>query len=140
MAPTDDEKFQDALKIFDTQTGEATQFWFAAAALNEVAIVNADTLTALNVTPSFWITARVAMEYQAILSVGKIFGPRKTNPYNIDYLFQVVTECLPTLFSKDALAARKRHGSPNADEWLPQYMEHVHVPNEQEIRDLAKLA
>jgi hypothetical protein len=108
LTPIDDLKFENALKIFEMQTAEATQFWFAAAAMNEVATANPDTLTALNVTPSFWITARVAMEYQAILSVGKIFGPRKTNPYNIDSLFEVLRECLSTVFSKESLAARKR--------------------------------
>ena len=40
--------------------------------MNEVAIVNTDTLTTLNVTPSFWITPRVAMEYQAMLPIGTI--------------------------------------------------------------------
>jgi hypothetical protein len=111
---TQDQEFEAALQIFESQVGEATQFWFAAAAMNEVARRNIDTLKALNVTPSFWVTARVAMEYQSILTVGKIFGPRKTNPSNIDSLFQVLREKRNAVFSKDALAARKRGLSDNA--------------------------
>jgi len=126
--PALDQKFQRVLKIFETQVAETTQFWFAAATMNEVAKRNPDTLSALNLTPSFWITARVAMEYQAILTAAKIFGPRKTNPHNIDYLFQVLRETRAGLFSKDMLEARKRHGSPKADEWIGDYIKCAHVP------------
>ena len=106
--------------------------------MNEVAKRNIDTLNALNLTPSFWVTARVAMEYQAILTAAKIFGPRKTNPHNIDYLFQVVRETRAAVFSKDALEARKRHGSANAVEWIGDYMKGVYVPTAQ-ARDVNRL-
>src|SRR3954470_24346813 len=117
-----DQRFAEALKIFETQVAETTQFWFAAATMNEVARRDTDTLSALNLTPSFWITARVAMEYQAILTAAKIFGPRKTNPHNIDFLFEAVRGRRLDTFSKEALEARKRQGSPNADEWIGDYM------------------
>jgi len=138
--PPADQTFENALKIFETQVGEATQFWFAASAMNEIAIANPDTLTALNVTPSFWLTARVGMENQAILSVGKIFGPRKTNPYNIDSLFDVLRDSVSTVFSRESLAARKRRMSSNADEWLPQFMQRIHVPDLQDINGLHALS
>jgi hypothetical protein len=135
-----DQKFEEALKIFETQVAETTQFWFAASTMNEVAKRNTDTLNALNLTPSFWITARVAMEYQAILTAAKIFGPRKTNPHNIDYLFQVVRETRVGVFSKNRLEARKRHGSPNADEWIGDYMKGVYVPTARDVNRLHELS
>ena len=46
--PALDQKFQRVLKIFETQVTETTQFWFAAATMNEVAKRNPDTLSALN--------------------------------------------------------------------------------------------
>jgi hypothetical protein len=134
--PAADQKFEAALKIFETQVAETTQFWFAAATVNEVAKRDADTLNALNLTPSFWITARVAMEYQAILTSAKIFGPRKTNPHNIDFLFQVVRETRGAVFSKAALEARKRQGSPNAHEWIGDYMKGVYVPKPADVNRL----
>ena len=137
---TPDDKFKAALETFETQIGEATQFWYAAATMNEVAKLNVDTLNALNLTPSFWITARVAMEYQAILTAGKIFGPRKTNPENIDRLFQVLRESRAVVFSKDALTARKRCGSANADEWLTDFMRNVHVPTARDVNRLHGLS
>jgi hypothetical protein len=135
-----DQRFAEALKIFETQVAETTQFWFAAATMNEVARRDTDTLSALNLTPSFWITARVAMEYQAILTAAKIFGPRKTNPHNIDYLFQVVRETRPAVFSKDALEARKREGSANAAEWIGDYMKGVYVPTARDVNRLHELS
>lgn len=138
--PAEDLRFEEALKIFETQVAEATQFWFAASAMNEVANANPDTLKAINFTPSFWITVRVGLENQGILSVAKIYGPRKTNPHNIDSLFDVLRECHLTVFSKESLAARKRRMSQNADEWLPQFMEGVHVPDLEDVNTLHALS
>ena len=138
--PAGDQKFAEALKVFETQVAETTQFWFAAATMNEVAKRDPDTLNALNLTPSFWITARVAMEYQAILTAAKIFGPRRTNPHNIDYVFQVVRDTRAAVFSKDALEARKRHGSANADEWIVDYMKRVHFPTARDVNRLHELS
>ena len=135
-----DRKFAEALKIFETQVAETTQLWFAAATMNEVAKRDTDTLNALNLTPSFWITVRVAMESQAILTAAKIFGPRKTNPYNIDYVFQVVRETRAAVFSKDALEARKRQGSSNAPEWIVEYMKGVYVPTARDVNRLHELS
>jgi hypothetical protein len=131
--PADDQKFENALKTFETQVGEATQYWFAAATMNEVARLDSNTLAALNRTPSFWITARVAMENQAILTAGILYGRRRANPHNIDSLFEVFRAVRAAVFSRDALAARKRQMSDNADEWLPEFMKGVHVPTATDI-------
>src|SRR5262245_43256631 len=136
MSRADDAKFENALNVFHAQVDETTQFWFAAATMNEVAKVNEETLSALNVTPSFWVTVRGAMENQAFLTAAKIFGPRRRNPHNIDFLFQVVREARATVFSKEAIEARKRQGSANADEWISEYMKKVHVPTAAEVNRL----
>ena len=80
------------------------------------------------------------MEHQAILTSAKIFGPRKTNPHNIEFLFQVVRETRVDVFSKNALETRKRKGSPNADEWIREYMKKVHVPTVSEVNRLHELS
>src|SRR2546428_11849917 len=124
---TEEQRFAAVFKTFETQVAEATQFWFAASAMNEVARLNPETLEAINRTPTLWITVRVGLEYQGIISVGKIFGQRRANPHNIDNFFQVLRECSGVVFSEDALAARKRRLSSNADEWLPEYIKDVYV-------------
>jgi hypothetical protein len=140
VASSHDRSFEQALSIFEAQVAETTQFWFAAAAMNETARRNEETLKALNLTPSFWITARVAMEYQAILTAAKIFGPRKTNPHNIDFLFQVLRDTRATVFSKAALEVRKRKGSATADEWIGDYLKRAHVPTTAEVNRLHELS
>ena len=132
-------RFEAAFKIFETQVAETTQFWFAAASMNEVAKLNPDTLATLNRTPTFWVTVRVGLEYQAIITAGKIFGNRRSNPHNIDSLFEVLRQCCSVIFSADALAARKRRGSANADEWLPGYMRRVYVPAVSDVGALYRL-
>lgn len=133
-------RFKAAFKVFETQVAEATQFWFAASAMNETAKVNPDTLKALNKTPTFWITVRVGLEYQGIIAAGKIFGNRSANPHNIDSFFEVLRECCGEVFSAEALEARKRQGSANADEWLPDYMKKVYVPTAEDIGALYKVS
>ena len=134
-----EERFTAAFKTLETQIAETTQFWFAASTINEIAKGNHDTLRALNKTPTFWITVRVGLEYQAIISAGRIFGSRKANPHNIDSFFQVLRECHATVFAPAALEARKRRGSANAEEWLPYYMRRIHVPTIEDVNRLHAL-
>lgn len=42
------------------------------------------------------------------------------------------------MFSKEALAERKRKQSPNADEWLPEYLKTVYVPSSEDFRRLKR--
>jgi hypothetical protein len=114
----EEKRFTEAFKTFETQVAETTQFWLAASTMNEVAKRDPGTLEALNKAPTFWITVRVALEYQAIISAGKIFGNRKANPHNIDSFFQVLRESYAVVFAPAALEARKQQGSANAAEWL----------------------
>ena len=134
-----EERFAEAFKTLETQIAETTQFWFVASAINEIAKGNPDTLRALNKTPTFWITVRAGLTYQAIISAGKIFGSRKANPHNIDSFFQVLRECHAAVFAPAALEARKRRGSANAEEWLPDYMRWIHVPTIEDVNRLHTL-
>ena len=133
-----EERFEAAFKTLETQIAETTQFWFAARAINEIAKSNDDTLMALNETPTFWLTVRVGLEYQGIISAGKIFGNRKKNPHNIDSFFQVLRECHAAVFAPAALEARKRQSSANV-EWLPDYMKSVHVLTSKDVDRLHEL-
>jgi hypothetical protein len=77
---------------------------------------------------------------QAILTAAKIFGPRRTNPHNIDYLFEVVRETRASAFSKEALERRKRHDSPNAEEWIRDYMKRVRILKATDVNRLHQLS
>jgi hypothetical protein len=109
--PAADLKFEHALKTLEWQIAEATHFWFAAAAMNEVARTNPQTEAAINLTPAFWITARLALEQQAIVTVGKIFGPGEATTKNMSSFIRVLHESRQPVFSKGALAALTRSGT-----------------------------
>ena len=132
----EEERFTEAFKTFETQIAETTQFWLVASTMNEVAKRDPDTLEALNKAPTFWITVRVALEYQAMMSAGKIFGNRKANPHNIDSFFQPLRESYAVVFAPAALEARKQQGSANAEEWLSDYMNRVYVPTIDDVNAL----
>lgn len=136
---SEEERFVSVFKIFEQQVADITQFWFAVSAINEVASADTRVATALLKTPAFWNTVRTGLEYQAIVSAGKLFGNRKQNPHNIDSFFAVLEDTFAVVFSAVALENRKRQGSTDTDSWLPEYMKDVFIPNAVDIRALRTL-
>jgi hypothetical protein len=58
-------------------------------AINEL-LKRPPVLNTIQLTPGFWVCVRRALEDQAIVAVGKIFGHRGANPTNIDRFFEVL--------------------------------------------------
>src|SRR4051794_18304198 len=98
--PVADTEFEDALKVFQIQVAEATQFWFASAAINEVARRNKRVLNTLNENPLFWNTVRGGLQSQSLVALGRIFG---TGRKNIDTLMKLTRDRRTVLFSRAAL-------------------------------------
>jgi hypothetical protein len=57
--------------------------------------------------------------------------------HNVDRLLKIAQSNM-VIFSKEALAGRKRRGSANADEWLDEYLRDVYVPNADDFRRLRR--
>src|SRR3954469_10692392 len=113
--------FDERLGIFRRQKAEATRIWFAASAINEVS-KKPETNRMIQRTPGFWITVRGGLERHALICVGKVFD--QTSPYNIDTLLKAAWQAKEAgVFSKAALAARKRRISNLAEEILKNYVE-----------------
>lgn len=136
---TPEQKFERDLKVFSRQVAEATQCWFTRMALNHVAARNQLTLRALNVTPLFWNTVTGALQFTAIVAVGRIFDDSRKSPRTIATLLNLARDNRAVIFSKAALEARKRRGSANADEWIDEYMADVHVPTLEDFNRLGRL-
>jgi hypothetical protein len=130
---TPNAEFLEALTTFETQVVEATKFWFAASAMNECAKLNPDTLKAINLTAGFWLTVKLALEQQAILAVGKIFGAGERTTKNMNSFLRVLEKSRLTVFSKEALAERETR--------MPRGVEvdRAHVPTTEDIRRLGRL-
>lgn len=86
-------------------------------------------------TPLFWNTAMGAFQTAFFITLGRIFDQK--SPHNIDRLLKLAQENRE-IFSKEALANRKRKASPNADEWLPEYLKTSYEPTDKDFRAIRK--
>lgn len=129
MGSAPDQIFLDALDTFDRQVGEVTQFWFVAATINEVARTNRRVFRAFQSSALFWLTVRAGLQYQAIIALGRIFGQRGTNSFNIDSLRDAMF-LNRQIFSRTAFAARGKN---------PELVARVHEPTVQDFRRLSEM-
>jgi hypothetical protein len=121
--------FLEALATFERQIAEATQYWFAAATINEVAKRDRRVFSAFQLTPLVWLTIRGGLEQQAIVALGRVLGQRKANPVNIDSLRDILWKSRQ-IFSRTAFAARAVH---------PDVVVRVHEPKAVDFKRLSRL-
>jgi len=67
------------------------------------------------------------------LPLGRVFDQR--SDYTI-YRLLKLAQANPAVFSKEALAERKRRLAYNADEWLPEYLKTAYEPDTKDFRCL----
>jgi len=130
-----EEQFEHELEIFRTEVESGTQFFYAYLAINDVLSANKAALDAVNKSPLFWKTNVGALQAAFFIALGRVFD-QKPN-HNVDRLLRLAKNNI-SIFSKDALAERKRKVSSNADEWLAEYMKDVYVPTTADFRQLRK--
>lgn len=130
-----EEAFTRELEIFRTEAQVGAQFFYAYLAFNETIGKNKKALNLVNKTPLFWKTSLGAFETSFIIVLGRIFD--QSSKHNIDVLLKLA-ETNIDIFSKPKLAARKRQGSQNADEWLNDYLKSSYEPTIRDFRELRK--
>ena len=135
-ASDDTSVFERELEIFGHEVDTVVQFLFAELAINAVAGRDGRVLAALNRTPLFWRTVAGGLQTAAFVAMGRVFDQR--SPHNIDALIRLAQQ-QRSIFTKAALAERKRGGSSNADEWLSEYLRGVVVPTVADFRRMRKL-
>ena len=128
--------FEIQLELFRTEAQSALQFFYAWDATHAVAAKDKAVFRLLNEAPLFWNTALGALQASALVALGRVFDPDPGN-HSVTRLLALAHANLD-IFSKDALAARKRKLSPNADEWLPEYLETAYVPTREDFRKLKR--
>ena len=129
-------EFKRELEIFRTEGDAAVQFFYTWQTVNAVAGSNQSVHRALNKAPLFWNTSLGALQSATLVTLGRMFDPDPKN-HSITRLLSLAHSNLE-LFSKEALAERKRELSTNADEWLPEYLKGVYVPNSDDFRRLKR--
>lgn len=78
-----------------------------------------------------------ALQLSAMITLGRIFDPNPEN-HSVSRLLSLAQRNLQ-IFSKAALAARKRAESPNADDFLEEYLKGVYEPEPRDIQRLKSL-
>jgi hypothetical protein len=123
--------FEHHLEEFRKEVQGGTQFFYAMQAIHALAAANEKTLKTLNDASLFWNTNIGALQTSFFVTLGRVFDQKSA--YNIDTLVRLAQKNI-TLFSKSALAGRKRAQGSNADEWLPQYLRNAYEPSHDDFR------
>ena len=129
-------EFEIQLELFRTEAQSALQFFYAWDATHAVAAKDKAVFRLLNEAPLFWNTALGALQASALVALGRVFDPNTDN-HSVTRLLTLAHANLD-IFSKDALAARKRKLSSNADEWLPEFLDTAYVPTREDFRKLKR--
>jgi hypothetical protein len=124
------------LEIFRTEGDTAVQFFYAWQTVNAVASTDKAVFRALNKAPLFWNTSLGALQAGTLVTLGRVFDP-KPEHHSVTRLLSIAHGNLD-IFSKEALADRKRELSANADEWIAEYLRDVYVPTGDEFRRLKR--
>ncbi len=129
-------EFSRELEVFRTEGESAIQFFYAWLAVHAVAGEDQRVYRLLNRAPLFWNTALGALQVGSLIALGRVFD-QDPSTHNLDRLLRIAQTNL-SIFSKAALAERKRRGSMNADEWLNNYLRGVYVPRVDDFRRLRR--
>lgn len=130
-------EFRRELEVFRTETETAIQYFYARQAFQLVASQDKRVIDVLNRTPRFWNTSLSALQLSSMITLGRIFDPNPEN-HSVSRLLSLAQRNLQ-IFSKTALAARKRSDSSNADEFLSEYLKSVYEPGPRDIQRLKGL-
>lgn len=128
-----EDKFSHELEVYRTEVQSAIQFLYAYLAVNASLADNKPALKLVNKASLFWRTNIGALQTSFFITLGRVFDQHSA--HNVDQLLKITQENAE-IFSKEALVNRKKSGSPNADEWLVEYMRDVYVPTAADFRRL----
>lgn len=134
--PSPSAEFEAQLELFRTEGESAIQFFYAWDAAHAVAKKNKPVVRLLNQAPLFWNTTLGALQAATFIALGRVFDPDPKN-HSLTRLLALAHGNL-SIFSKEALADRKRKLSENADEWLTEYLKDVYVPSGDDFRRLKR--
>src|SRR3989338_4947410 len=135
--PSPAKDFEAQLELFRTEAESAIQFFYAWQAVHAVAVKDKSVVRLLNQAPLFWNTSLAALQASSLVALGRIFDPDQKN-HSVTRLLAHAMANLP-IFSRESLAERKRMSSPNADEWLPDFLADTHEPTIEDFRRLKRL-
>lgn len=129
---TEAEYWRDCQNL-STEIDGAIAIYETSEEVNNLAGSDTAVLECLNRSPLFWRIHKYSLQSALFMSMGRIFDSAP----DAHSAHRVVGSTIahPEMFSKEALAARKRNGGPEP-EWLPEYLAEVWVPTAADLRPL----
>ena len=134
--PSPEVEFEAELEVFRREAESAVQFFYAWRTVNEVAAGSKAVVATLNKAPLFWNTALGALQTASFIALGRVFD-QEQDTRNIDRALRIAQRN-PEIFSLEALGKRKQGSSPNAHEWLAEYLRAAYIPTPDDFRRLRK--
>ncbi len=128
MKPVHD--FEKQLANFDHEVTVIASYVYAEMAIHHAASKSKPLLAKLNRTPTFWKTCYAALQSSAYFALGRVFDLK--SPYNIEALIVSIEHDL-TIFSKTALAQRKKQVGFADQNRLANYLSGAHVLNSSDV-------
>lgn len=126
------------LENFRREANSAAQFLYSEMAVQHAASKSKKLLNRLNTAPTFWRTHGAACQTAAYVCLGRVFDTKSR--FNVNELLNSFEANLQ-IFSREALAARKRDGESTEPVWLQEYLHKSHYPTTQDVQRLrAKVA
>jgi len=130
-----DRSFERQLENLDNESNIIASYIYAEMAIQHAASQSKSLLNRLNSTPTFWITCSAALQSAAYIALGRVFDLK--SPYNLAELLASMESNL-SLFSREALADRKRASGFTDESRLAEYVASAHVLNIEDIRRLRR--
>lgn len=133
MRPVRD--FEKQLNNLDLEATVIASYVYAEMSIQHAASKSKSLLRTLNRTPTFWRTCYASFQSSAYLALGRVFDIR--SPYNIDALIASMEHDM-SVFSREALAARKASAGFSDPARLHQYVANAHVLDSSDIRRIRR--
>ncbi|MCA3083534.1 MAG: transposase [Rhodocyclaceae bacterium] len=127
--------FLTQLDNFRHEAYVAAQYVYSDMAVQHAASKSKKLLGRLNLTPRFWQTHSAATQAAAYLSLARVFD--KSSAFNVDALLNTFESSLH-LFSREALADRKRDGKAQDPDWLRDYLDRSYYPTKSDVDRLRR--
>lgn len=136
MASIED-KFIAELEVFRGEANASLQFHYALSALRIRLSEDKKFRMSMNEASLTWRTVMGGLQTSLFIVLGRVFDHKAK--HNVYKVLSLAEHGCDEIFSKEALARRKRKLSANADEWLEGYLKEVYVPKEEDFVRLRKL-
>jgi len=132
---TEEKAFLDELESLRRDSEGCIQYWYTLSSIRLAAHKHQGVKTRLDNDWLFWNTVSSSLQVSTFIAMGRVFD--QNSPHNIDRLIGNAQRNIK-IFSREALERRKIEGSPNAPEWIDEYMLSTYEPCQEDFRKLRK--